>query len=395
MKKKIFFTILTTAILAVLGLGVAMATSGVLPAGTPISVAFTSPVDGSLVASTSDGFTLEGKASLGEIIPPPTTTITSELTTLNLTADSGTPVDLSAETTPPLPQNGPVTVTFTNTVPVLTPGTHEFCATATGSDSGGTGNVTDCIQVTAAEIDLAPAAATNELGTPDQTHTVTATVSAGADGGVPGMDVNFDILSGPNAGITETATTNSSGQVTFTYTATQGIAGLGTDQIQACFTDDLSVESCATAEKTWQDTTPPQVDVSVSPDLLWPPNHRYVTVEVTLNAHDNVDPNPAVQLVSVTSSEPDNGQGDGNTTHDIVIQDDYHMKLRSERSGLGDGRYYTIQYQVTDFSGNTTEASTSVFVPHDKAQAIGMGYSPVLLAMLSGDPIVFLPMTLH
>lgn len=395
MKRKIFFSVLTTIFLAALVLGVALATDATLPGGTPISVEFTSPADGALISSSPDGITLDGEASVGEIIPPPVPPITSELTTLDLSVDGGTAVDLSISTTPPLPQSGPVTVTFTHTVSMLTPGAHEFCATATGSDSSGTGDVTDCINVTAADIDLAPATATNELGTPDQTHTVTATVSAGTEGGVAGVDVNFDILSGPNAGITETGTTDSSGEVTFTYTATQGITGLGTDQIQACFTDDLDVENCATAEKIWQDTTPPQVDVSVSPDLLWPPNHKYVDVEVTLNASDNVDPNPAVQLVSVTSNEPDNGQGDGNTTNDIVVLDDLHMKLRSERSGSGDGRYYTINYEVTDASGNATEASTSVFVPHDKAQAIGMGYSAILLARLEGDPLIFLPMTVR
>jgi hypothetical protein len=393
MKRKIYFSILTTVLLAIFSLGVALATDGILPGGTPVSVEFTSPTDGALLSSSPGDITLQGKASVGEILPPPVPPITSELTLLNLSVDGGTPLDLSASTVPPLPQSGPVTVTFTHTVSMLTPGAHEFCAMASGSDSGGEGDVTDCINVTAAEIAMVPITATNELGTAGQTHTVTATVSAGPAGGVAGVDVNFDILSGPNAGITETATTDISGAVTFTYTATQGIAGLGTDQIQACFTDDLNVENCATAEKTWQDTTPPQVDVSVSPDLLWPPNHKYVNVEVTLNASDNVDPNPAVQLVSVTSNEPDNGVGDGNTTNDIVVLDDYHMNLRSERSGTGDGRYYTINYEVTDASGNATSASTSVFVPHDKSQAIKMGYSPILLAKLSGDPLIFLPMT--
>ena len=79
-----------------------------------------------------------------------------------------------------------------------------------------------------------------------------------------------------------TATTDSQGEAAFTYTATQGLAGLGTDQIEACFTDSLGVKTCATAVKIWQDTTPPEVTVSVTPNVLWPPNHKYRQVVVTL-----------------------------------------------------------------------------------------------------------------
>lgn len=67
--------------------------------------------------------------------------------------------------------------------------------------------------------------------------------------------------------------------------------------------------------------------------------------------------------LSVTSNEPDNGRGDGNTVDDIVIIDDYEFKLRAERSGLGTGRIYTITYEVTDNCGNTATASAEVSVP--------------------------------
>src|SRR5919106_1085137 len=64
------------------------------------------------------------------------------------------------------------------------------------------------------------------------------------------------------------------------------------------------------------DEIAPTLEVSLTPNGLWPPNHRYVTVEATANADDDFDPTPAVTLVSVTSNEPDNaaGVGDGNTT---------------------------------------------------------------------------------
>ena len=85
---------------------------------------------------------------------------------------------------------------------------------------------------------------------------------------------------------------------------------------------------------------------------------------------DDYDPNPAVELVSVTSSEPDDGPGDGHTTGDIrgahIGTDDRSFQLRAERSGSGPGRAYTVIYRATDASGNAAIASAIVFVPKSK-----------------------------
>ncbi|MCB0143472.1 MAG: ExeM/NucH family extracellular endonuclease, partial [Caldilineaceae bacterium] len=55
------------------------------------------------------------------------------------------------------------------------------------------------------------------------------------------------------------------------------------------------------------DEIAPTIDVSVSPDSLWPPNHKYVGVTATVNAADNFDQNPIVTFISATSNEPDDG----------------------------------------------------------------------------------------
>jgi len=116
------------------------------------------------------------------------------------------------------------------------------------------------------------------------------------------------------------------------------------------------------------DEIAPTLAVSVTPDMLWPANHKYVDVTATVTAADNFDPNPTVSLVSVTSNEPDDaaGNGDGNTVNDIVVVDAYHFQLRAERDGSGTGRVYTITYMVTDACGNQTFQSVTVTVPHDK-----------------------------
>ena len=114
-------------------------------------------------------------------------------------------------------------------------------------------------------IELTPETAVNELGTPGQTHTVTATVTAGSAGALAGIPVVFTITSGPNAGASGTCsvnadcTTDANGQVSFTYAGVQGPAGLGTDTIVASFTNaDGSVTyGSDTVTKDWVDTTPP------------------------------------------------------------------------------------------------------------------------------------------
>jgi len=111
------------------------------------------------------------------------------------------------------------------------------------------------------------------------------------------------------------------------------------------------------------DDESPTIEVSVTPNVLWPANHKYVDVEATVTVADDSDPAPTFALVSVTSNEPDNGDEDGNTVDDIVIVDQTHFRLRAERSGLGTGRVYTITYGATDAAGNTAIGTATVTVP--------------------------------
>ncbi len=114
------------------------------------------------------------------------------------------------------------------------------------------------------------------------------------------------------------------------------------------------------------DTTPPEIAATVTPSILWPPNHKYVEVRVNVTVFDICDPSPTITLVSVTSNEPDNGLGDGNTVNDIIIIDDFTFSLRAERSGTGSGRTYTVTYKATDASGNCAIASVTIEVPHNQ-----------------------------
>ena len=59
--------------------------------------------------------------------------------------------------------------------------------------------------------------------------------------------------------------------------------------------------------------------------------------------------------MSVSSNEPENGSGDGNTAHDWVIVDGHHVQLRAERSGHGTGRIYTLTVTCQDAAANVVE----------------------------------------
>jgi hypothetical protein len=149
----------------------------------------------------------------------------------------------------------------------------------------------------------------------------------------------------------------------------QGIAHFNTD-FPSAFGSDASTAARSSDHDPLvayfcTDATPPTLTATATPDLLWPPNHKYVTVQVTTEGSDDRDPSPSVSLVSVTSNEPDDapGDADGNTTNDIVIVDDDTIRLRAERSDDGSGRVYTITYLATDACGNATEVTETVEVP--------------------------------
>ena len=77
---------------------------------------------------------------------------------------------------------------------------------------------------------------------------------------------------------------------------------------------------------------PTIVDASADPDVLWPPNHKMVEVTVTAECEDDYDDDPECEIVAVTSSQPENGLGDGDTAPDWEYIDDEPMKvlLRAE-----------------------------------------------------------------
>ncbi len=147
--------------------------------------------------------------------------------------------------------------------------------------------------------------------------------------------------------------------------------GMGTHAFTLTVTDPGGLSAMATTHVTVRDTAPPALRVTLSPDALWPPNHKLVQITATVETSDSCDANPGVALVSITSNEPDDGLGDGDEPNDIQPvnggsiafgADVQPFLLRAERSGKGTGRIYTVTYMVRDASGNESSASAQVSV---------------------------------
>src|SRR5215475_1378562 len=112
-------------------------------------------------------------------------------------------------------------------------------------------------------------------------------------------------------------------------------------------------------------SNPPPVisGLSVDNPTLWPPNHKMVPVTLSYDISDNCDAG-LIPIITVSSNEPVNGTGDGNTCPDWQVIDAHHVLLRAERSGNGSGRIYTITLTVTDSAGSSSSSSVIVRVPH-------------------------------
>ena len=123
------------------------------------------------------------------------------------------------------------------------------------------------------------------------------------------------------------------------------------------------------------DVAAPTFDLSLSPDVLWSPDHKMRVITATVTVKDNCDPNPIVTLVSITSNEAATGViGSGDQGPDVegasFGTDDRSFSVRSERAtGLGrTGRVYTVTYRVADTSGNATVKTATVTVPTSQAK---------------------------
>lgn len=104
---------------------------------------------------------------------------------------------------------------------------------------------------------------------------------------------------------------------------------------------------------------------TAEPSLLWPPNHKLVEVGITGVTDPDGDA-VTITVAGVTQDEPTEGLGDGDACPDAQITAEGKVRLRAERSGLGNGRVYVVTFRASDGKGGSCSGLVRVGVPHDQ-----------------------------
>ena len=165
--------------------------------------------------------------------------------------------------------------------------------------------------------------------------------------GGPAVTITGDTTATPNI---TTPFVNAGGlDLTFQVTVDDGYGGDGFDTVV------VHVQNA---------NDPPNASLAQpSVACLWAPDHRLVPVSITGVSDPNA--NATITINSVSQDEPTNGLGDGDTSVDAVINSDGTVLLRSERSGKGNGRVYTVHFTAADLEGSS-DGVVTVCVPHDR-----------------------------
>ena len=198
------------------------------------------------------------------------------------------------------------------------------------------------------------------------------TLECAGHGGTPAT-LNGSGSSDPDGTALSYVWTDEVGNVMGTSAIAQVSVTMGTHTFTLTVTNEAGLTATAATHVTVRDTTAPTLSVSVSPNDLWPPNHKLVQINATVVATDVCDANPSVQLVSITSNDPLDGNdvqavGGGPVPFGTDVRS---FMLSAERSSSQTDRVYTVTYAATDASGHTTTASAQVQVGNPAQYAAG------------------------
>ena len=157
--------------------------------------------------------------------------------------------------------------------------------------------------------------------------------------------------------------------VTVTFTCSDTLSGVascpapvtvtaeGAGQVVTGIAIDKAGNTASTSVTVNIDKTAPTANISVTPAILWPPNHKMVNVAVNGGAADNTS---GVASVVITVTDEYGRVQPAVTGFNTTIQ------LQAWRKGEDrDGRHYLISAVITDNAGNKTIVTTEAVCPHD------------------------------
>jgi hypothetical protein len=179
-----------------------------------------------------------------------------------------------------------------------------------------------------------------------------ASVAVGNDPGLCGATVNFTVT-----------TTDNCAAAVVCDPPSGSFFAKGTNLVTCTATDTSGNRATNVFPVIVSDIEPPVIrSIVTTPATLRPPNHKMNPVKLTVTATDNCQL-AATRIVEVSSNESPNGRGDGNTSPDWSVTGELTLQVRSERSGKGKGRIYTITVEAADVDGNKSHKTTTVTVP--------------------------------
>ena len=118
---------------------------------------------------------------------------------------------------------------------------------------------------------------------------------------------------------------------------------------------------------------PPDCSMAAASNpLLWPPNRKFAA-ETVLGV-TAVNGPVTININSIFQDEAPTGKGSGHTCPDGKGVGTSTAFVRAERSRLGDGRVYHIDFTATDTQNQTCMGDVTVCVPHDQGQIRARGH---------------------
>jgi YVTN family beta-propeller protein len=142
------------------------------------------------------------------------------------------------------------------------------------------------------------------------------------------------------------------------------VTNVGSDAISVIDTATRTVVNTLNLRLPWgiaiglANPPPDCSHATASPNLLWPPNHKFVSIQIA----GIVNPAGGAVTISVTGIFQDEPVSGGPDATGVGTGS---PSVRAERDGNGDGRVYHINFTATGASGSCT-GSVTVGVPHDQ-----------------------------